>query len=190
MSSSNWKVLYSFKFATSNGGNYKMARVSKFVNEDGKPFVYLDIRNYNIKNNATKNGVCLKPEEFIWLIKRLQQKKRSGRLEKNNRHISIKKFGNNGCLLTLVTYTKTVTYGLEGNELHALMKRSREIITKLKYFPPPTKPKIATKVINNDDFENDDDDDDTQLLKDDSAEENDISDDNADDEGSQYIDID
>src|SRR5260370_19648796 len=99
--SAKWDCVYSLELSK-NANNYKkIVRVNKLEN-DGMVKTYVDVRNYNQKN-ATKNGVCLTPHEFKWIIKQWRQNKKTSRMENQSRQLKLAKFGLDGSLISLET---------------------------------------------------------------------------------------
>ena len=60
----------------------KVIRVNKLSDENTTK-VFVDIRDFD-KKKATKSGICLKPEEFNWLLEQFTA---------NNNKVKFEKFG-------------------------------------------------------------------------------------------------
>lgn len=119
-----WNCVYTLDSISPN----KVLRVLSFENNyNTTPFV--DIRVICNKR-FTKNGVCLRPNEFKYLIKVIRCDKMVGKIENNGRQLAIK---NTSGMYTicLETTNKTSMVCLNLKEIQELRRRRANIFKHL-----------------------------------------------------------
>jgi hypothetical protein len=110
----------------------KVVRLSKY-SRNSKTDVFVDIRDF-IGKRAMKNGICLKLNEFEWLMSEIRVRNRKVTFNNGQREVYIdcNSWSGQDYIIYLITPSKTSVYKLSGKELYILKKSYRNIKSDIK----------------------------------------------------------
>jgi hypothetical protein len=110
----------------------KVVRLSK-CSRNSKTDVFVDIRDF-IGKRAMKNGICLKLNEFEWLMSEIRVRNRKVTFNNGQREVYIdcNSWSGQDYIIYLITPSKTSVYKLSGKELYILKKSYRNIKSDIK----------------------------------------------------------
>jgi len=124
---SHWENLYEVPLGNGN----KQVRVTKFWSFDNSN-VFVDIRVYKDSKTPSPIGICLKPEEFKWILSRLERQKRHGAKTLGRRCVRIEKPEGAAIRLKVTNAFKKRSIMLLRPELDDLVTKGKEISQFLK----------------------------------------------------------